>query len=1312
MRATLAALLLSAGLVYADPTTIFPNASPNPAVYGQAVLLTATVIGDFPSGTVTFSIPGHGPVVATLDGCIGMVTAMVSDLPTGSYTIVANYSGDVNNDPATNSFTMNVAQGSTTTGVLPAPNPASFGQAVTFNAAVTAVPPATGTPTGSVTFIYEVGGVQSVPLVGGVASLTVSTQPVGMNPVMAIYSGDTNFSTSGGNTNSFVNQAATTTTTTSSPNPSVFGQTATLTASIAAVAPGAGTPNGTVSFFDGATLLGTGSAVGGVATLTTSSLSVGTHSITSVYNGSLNFSGSISPVHTKTVTQASTSTSLGSAPDPSVLGQTVILTATLTAPPPGAGTPTGTVSYFDGASLLGTAALSGGAATLTTSSLTQGTHSLTAVYSGDANFTGSTSPLHTHTVNQAASTTTLAPSPNPSVFGQSVFLIATASPVAPAVGIPTGTASFFDGATLIGTSSFIAGTAVLTTSTLSTGTHSLTIVYSGDSSFTGSTSPVATQTVTQASTITILTSAPTPSTFGQSATLTATVVSVPPGSGTPTGTVSFFDGATLLGTGTLSAGVATLTTTALPVGSRSLSAVYGADANFNASTGATTHVVTQGTTTTTVTPTPNPSVTGQSVTFTATVAGTGTPTGTVTFVIASGPTLIGTLNGSGQATVTTSALEAGSHVVGATYSGDSNYASSIGSVTQTVNPAATTTTLTSTPSSSAPSQTVTLTAAIAVTAPGAGTPTGTVSFFDGSTLIMTSPVSAGSASITTSSLTTGPHTLSAIYAGDANFSGSTGTASHSVGQSTTSTALVLLTTGEIFTGQSYTIKATVTATSGTPTGTVTFRDQTSAVIGTATLSDGTATLTKVAATSGTYSITATYDGTASHITSVSPRITFLVGIVDSQILQPVMVSGVAKPGEPVTISATLIPPTIGVLTFLDGDQTLGTGAMDANGTATITKAFNSGTHQITARFDGSSQHSPATSPALALVIGGANVTLSATPNPATAGAEIKLTSKVTPPSTTGAAPTGTVTFLEGATTLGTVALDASGTAVLTLPKGFISGTHTLVARFDGDSNYPAASSVPFTATVTKAASTTSLSLNIATQSLTVSAHVTSASDGTPTGDLQILDVTAGTTLGSGALANGTFTLTVPQPFPVGHTLQASYLGDDSFEASKSPEVTLAMAVNSFSFLLTDIAPNEYISIFGAGFTGPTLAEATREAAAAPTVTFIDSANKEHAASLIYTSDTQLNLVVPGDMPPGPAKINVTTYNGTVITLNVNVGSVSPGIATVDGSLAAAQFVVVPATGAAKAPVLTATYDQAADKWNLVPPVWAARISCT
>jgi DNA-binding beta-propeller fold protein YncE len=166
---------------------------------------------------------------------------------------------------------------------------------------------------------------------------------------------------------------------------------------------------------------------------------------------------------------------------------------------------------------------------------------------------------------------------------------------------------------------------------------------------------------------------------GTSVTLTATVT---PASGTPTptGTVTFKDGATTLGTGTLNgSGVATYTASALALGSHTITASYAGDARNIASTSSSvTVVITAGSTSTALTASASSIAVGSSVTFTATVTGT-SPTGTVTFK--NGPTTLGTgtLNGSGVATYSSSALAAGSYSVTAAYGGDTDNASSTSS---------------------------------------------------------------------------------------------------------------------------------------------------------------------------------------------------------------------------------------------------------------------------------------------------------------------------------------------------------------------------------------------------------------------------------------------------------------------------------------------------------------------------------------------------------------------------------------------------------------------------------------------------------
>jgi hypothetical protein len=231
---------------------------------------------------------------------------------------------------------------------------------------------------------------------------------------------------------------------------------------------------------------------------------------------------------------------------------------------------------------LGTGTLSGGTATFTTSGLGTGAHSITAIYGGDANFTGSASPILTQTINKTASSSSVVTSSNnPSIIGTAVTL--TASVTSPVTGTLTGTVTFQDGASALGTGTLSGGTATFTTSGLGTGAHSITAIYGGDANFANSTSPALMQTVNKVANSTSVASSNNPSIFGTAVTFTATVK---PASGTvtPTGTVTFNDGATTLGPGTLSGGTATLATSALVGGVHSITAIYGGDANFADST--------------------------------------------------------------------------------------------------------------------------------------------------------------------------------------------------------------------------------------------------------------------------------------------------------------------------------------------------------------------------------------------------------------------------------------------------------------------------------------------------------------------------------------------------------------------------------------------------------------------------------------------------------------------------------------------------------------------------------------------------------
>src|SRR5207302_1388132 len=151
--------------------------------------------------------------------------------------------------------------------------------------------------------------------------------------------------------------------------------------------------------------------------------------------------------------------------------------------------------------------LSGGIASISTSSLTVATHSITAVYGVSANFTGSTSNTVSQVVNQAATSSALVSSVNPSVYGQSVTFTDTVSAVAPGAGTPTGTVQFvIDGVNSGSPVSLTGNTATLSTSSLSVGPHTIKAVYSGDGSFVPSTSSTFSLTTSKANTQVAITS--------------------------------------------------------------------------------------------------------------------------------------------------------------------------------------------------------------------------------------------------------------------------------------------------------------------------------------------------------------------------------------------------------------------------------------------------------------------------------------------------------------------------------------------------------------------------------------------------------------------------------------------------------------------------------------------------------------------------------------------------------------------------------------------------------------------------------------
>lgn len=563
---------------------------------------------------------------------------------------------------------------STTVVLTSAPNPSNFGQSVTFSANVT-TGAGTGALTGTVTFNDGTTKLGTVTLDSSSnAVFSTPSLTVGSHSIKASYSGDKLHFASDSNVVSQVVNEATAVTLTSSANPSAIGAPLTFTATVSIAAGGGVTPDGTVTFMDGGTSIGTATLnASAVATLTVSSLADGLHSITAVYAGDpANYIlGSTSAVLKQDVLAASTVVVAG-LPNPSIYGSAVKLTATVTSN--GSTAPTGTVKFLDGAATLGTGTIVGtsGVATFTTSSLNAGSHAITASYLGDTSDGPGTSAPFVLQVNLTPTTTGIAAAPSPGIAGKPVTLTATVTGNGAAI---TGTVTFMDGTTALGTVRLAAnGTAALPAN-LAPGPHALIASYSGDSNDEASASSALALAVNLATTSVTLKSSGSPSVVLQPVTFTATVTG---NGGVPTGTVTFLIDGKSAGTATLSGtGVVTFTDSSLVVGTHTVTAQYSGDVNDNPSASvAISQVETPIATTTGLGSSTTAGSNPQVVLVATTVGASGPiPTGTVTFN--NGATVIGTatLNASGVGTLAPD-LPVGNYSIVAVYSGDSLHAPS------------------------------------------------------------------------------------------------------------------------------------------------------------------------------------------------------------------------------------------------------------------------------------------------------------------------------------------------------------------------------------------------------------------------------------------------------------------------------------------------------------------------------------------------------------------------------------------------------------------------------------------------------------
>jgi hypothetical protein len=1334
-------------------TTTLTSAT-NPSVWGQSVTFTATItpVAPAPTGTVTFQDAG-----ANIAGCVNravaarVATCTTAALGVGAHTVTALYNGNATYATSTSAPVIQVVNmGATSTVVGASVNPSVSGQTVTYTANVSVVAPASGVRTGTVDF--QDGGVD-IPgcsaravSAAGTATCAIAYGGPGAHTISAIYSGDTHFTSStAAALTQTVNAGATGVVVTSSANPSGIGQNVTLTASVTATAPASGTRTGTVDFqAGGVSIPGCGAQVvlaSGKATCVSNAFPVGANTITAIYSGDSNFAGSTSASFTQTVNQGATTTKVVSSLNPASTGVIVTFTATVTASAPASGTRTGTVAFEDGGvAIAGCAAqvLSAAAtATCATNALAAGVHGITAVYSGDGNFTTSTSPVLNEMVVSATATTVVS-SANPSVFGEGIQYTATV------VGGPmvTGTVTFRDGGgNIAGCVALVlsAGSASCAVSP-TVGAHNITAVYSGDASDAASTSAVMTQVVGADPTTTVVTTTLSPTVFGQSVTFTATVTANAPGSGTPTGKVAFDNGAAAIagcGGVTLVAGVATCTTTALSVGAHAIRALYGGSPNYVAGTSAVlTQVVNAGATTTVIGSSVDPSVSGQTVTYTATVTlvapAVGVPTGKVNFEDG-GVTIPGcgakAIAAAGTATCAFTYAGAGLHVITAIYTGDANFAGSTSpAYTQNVIQASTSTVVVSSVNPSVTGQALILTGTVSVTAPGTGARTGTVMFQDaGATITGCAAVAvsaAGTAVCAASFGTAGTHSITAVYSGDSNFSGSTSAVlTETVNQGATTT-LVSSSVNPSEPGQPLIYTAIVAATApagGTPTGTVTFMDGATPISGCTAqpMLGGVASCGATYAGAGVHAITAVYSGDADFSGSLSSLLTQTItqGATDPGLVSSVNPSESGE-GLTYTVTVTAVAPASGLPTgsaeFLDGASPIaGCIAQPlVGGVASCSVTYaGAGVHAITAVYVGDVNFTTSTSSVLTETVnpGATSTLVISTVNPSVSGQGVSYTAAITALAPASGVPTGTVSFLDGVTTIG-------GCSAQPLVGGVAScgiaypgaGSHAITAVYSGDPDFTASSSPVLTQTVNPASTSTSLASSVNPSvtgqpvTFTATVSVTAPGSGAPTGSVAFLDGGA-TIVGCGAQGvalAGTATCATTFAAVGAETITAVYSGDADFQGSTSAAMTQVINPGATATLISS-SVNPSVSGEATSYTAAMIAVAPAAGIPTGTVEFLDGASPiagctaqplvagitscaatypgvgSHAITAIYSGDPDFlgstsallqQTINPGSTSTSLASSVNPSVTGQAVTFTATVTVAAPGSGTPTGTV--------------------------------------------
>jgi uncharacterized protein (TIGR03437 family) len=249
-----------------------------------------------------------------------------------------------------------------------------------------------------------------------------------------------------------------------------------------------------------------------------------------------------------------------------------------------------------------------------------------------------------------------------------------------------------------------------------------------------------------------------------------------------------------------------------------------------------------------------------------------------------------------------------------------------------------------------------------------------------------------------------------------------------------------------------------------------------------------------------------------------------------------------------------------------------------------------------------------------------------------------------------------------------------------------------------------------TVTVGKAPTAITWSSAIAdTNKLTLAVKVAAQSSGSaPTGTVQFVDTVTHAVLASATLTAGAVSAALPAASEAGHSLTATYSGDDNFLPSATLPLTMLSILNGAGYSGSSISPDEITAVFGSDLAATTTSAPSPEplptALSAVTVQITDSTGTSRPAQLLLVSPAQVNIVIPSDVAAGPGTLKLIAASGTTFSKNILVTATTPGLFSMNGAgkgVAAAQIIRV-AAGGVQSGQSVAAFDPAQQLWVAVP----------